>query len=776
MDSLHYEELQKIMQMRHQYGLSCSTSDANIVDYRKQVELIGCSSLHTFVELYLNCHLQEWSPKWVKWIEFLATTFIITSVSFYKTNRPATKPYIVQSYNQKNTEDSHHKLIQIYGASIQLIQPKESNMRHRGKVVVIHGFFQDIEQNIVCINTIGYHHQELDKYIPSAVRLHIDSKVYESWIDRLTQFMENPDLIEYQQSTDADPILEHQVQIAKLACNIEDANAENMDLMPFALRNDTGVSHSNIISDPIMLLYEKVCNASMSNDYKRLCKQKIAEIKENGGDTSKQMQFISIMLDFPWSRTLQLPVSLNSPVQDRISFFSNITSNLNRILHGQKHVKRSLIRILGKWIVNPHGLGQAIGFCGQVGTGKTSLASSLGKILNLPIERLCLGGNRGSDMLVGHSYTYSSAQPGKLVQIMAKSNSKRCIIFLDELDKLSQHSRDDTCELNDILIHLIDPSTNSEFTDRFFQNVHFDFSKVLFVFSYNDRSNIDPILLDRIDEITFEPYTTNDKLSIMRKHMIPQLQKDYKLECTFDKEAIDTLLQYSRFDPGVRTMYRQLETIFAEMNLKRLESDYLQSITVMDVCQWISPLRDTSIPVGTSFELPGVARCAYVSSNGYGGCTAIQVIHQPESQKIMMTGNMQSIMQECIHIAYSVAYKYRTEDYDYGYHVHMLHSNIPKNGTSAGLALCMAFYSMFTSTVLPSIVCIGEIDILGNIYAVGGMEVKIEGIRSVPDIKIVIYPSANKNAVDNIDVPNVLFFPVNHVDEVIHIIKNINKN
>ena len=153
---------------------------------------------------------------------------------------------------------------------------------------------------------------------------------------------------------------------------------------------------------------------------------------------------------------------------------------------------------------------------------KTLLAKSIGKALNIPFAQITLGGQNDGELLHGHGYTYSGSQPGLIVKKMCEMGSPRCILYFDELDKAcSKHGSIN--EITSILIHLTDPNMNKSFQDRFFQGVDFPLDKVIMIFSYNDSSLVDPILLDRLKEIKVEPYTIIDKLNICQNYVIPEL-------------------------------------------------------------------------------------------------------------------------------------------------------------------------------------------------------------------------------------------------------------
>ena len=201
----------------------------------------------------------------------------------------------------------------------------------------------------------------------------------------------------------------------------------------------------------------------------------------------------------------------------------------------------------------------AISLCGPPGVGKTHFVSYLGKALGIPLINFHLGGQNDAEQLIGHGYTYSSARPGKLVQELANAGTRRCILFFDELDKASGD------QITNVIIHLTDKATNSKFQDRFFSGVEFDFSDCLIIFSYNSRDSIDPILLDRIQEITVDAYTPDQKLQLVNKFVIPELSSLLNIDTSWINQRLikKIILNYTR-ESGIRKLKQHLELLCCE--------------------------------------------------------------------------------------------------------------------------------------------------------------------------------------------------------------------
>ena len=252
---------------------------------------------------------------------------------------------------------------------------------------------------------------------------------------------------------------------------------------------------------------------------------------------------------------------------------SNCKNTLNDVVYGMNDAKIQIMQMIGQWIANPNAIGTAIAIKGPMGTGKTTLIKDgISKILNRPFNLLALGGATDSSYLEGHSYTYEGSTWGKIVDILLQSKTSNPIIFFDELDKVSDTPKGE--EITGILTHLTDTTQNTNFHDKYFSEIDFDLSKSLFIFSYNDESKINPILLDRMYKISVKGYDVKEKIVIAKKYLLPKIYE----QINFNKEDIiidDDMIKYivdnyTETEDGVRNLKRCLEIIFTKLNLFRL--------------------------------------------------------------------------------------------------------------------------------------------------------------------------------------------------------------
>jgi len=484
-------------------------------------------------------------------------------------------------------------------------------------------------------------------------------------------------------------------------------------------------------------------------------------------------------------------------------YMKNISKTLDSAVHGHDKAKRQIERIIGQWI-NGEQSGYCFGFEGPPGVGKTSLAKiGISECLkddngvSRPFSFIAIGGSSNGSTLEGHNYTYVGSTWGKIVDILMEKKCMNPIIFIDELDKVSrtEHGK----EIIGILTHLIDPTQNDEFQDKYFNGIDLDLSKVLFIFSYNDVNAIDRILLDRIHRIKFEHLSLDDKLTITKQYILPEIYSKMGIEniIQITDDVIESIIDEYTSEPGVRKLKEILFEIIGEINLSILkenkEYEIPIHITFTDVKNIYLKNRH-EIKNKTIHGEPsmGIINGLWANAVGKGGVLPIQCNYFPSNTflDLKLTGMQGDVMKESMNVAKTLAWGLLEENKIeellkqfektklQGIHVHCPEGAVPKDGPSAGTAITIVIYSLLSNKKIKNNVAItGEICLQGNVTAIGGLELKLlGGIRAGVDT--FIFPEENKKDFNDFYekyknksfLNNITFYQVKHIKEVIPIV------
>ena len=261
-----------------------------------------------------------------------------------------------------------------------------------------------------------------------------------------------------------------------------------------------------------------IIEADMPVEYKSTALRKLTSLSRmdtGSGEYYKLKLWVDTFMKIPFGKIENLPVSMDSGVELCNAFMENAKKILDEAAFGLEDAKMQIMQVLGQLITNPNAIGTAIAIKGPPGTGKTTLIKEgVSKILKRPFAFLALGGATDSSFLEGHSYTYEGSVWGKIVDILIKAQCMNPIIYMDELDKISDTPKGD--EITGILTHLTDTTQNDKFHDKYFSNIDFNLNKALFIFSYNDEKRVNPILKDRMYRIETKGYNTKQKVQLLR--------------------------------------------------------------------------------------------------------------------------------------------------------------------------------------------------------------------------------------------------------------------
>jgi ATP-dependent Lon protease len=479
-------------------------------------------------------------------------------------------------------------------------------------------------------------------------------------------------------------------------------------------------------------------------------------------------------------------------IKDKLNDVENI---LDSAVHGHKNAKKQIERIIGQWISGKKS-GYCFGFEGPPGLGKTSLAKrGIAKCLtddegnSRPFSLIAIGGSSSGSVLDGHSYTYVGSTWGKIVDILMTTKCMNPIIFIDELDKIS--NTENGKEIIGILTHLVDTTQNDSFQDKYFSGIPLDLSNVLFIFSYNDASLIDRILLDRIHRVKFDPLTIYEKITISNDFIIPELTKEINLynKIIFKDNVILFIIENYTFESGVRKLKELFFEIINEINLMSLKLDDFKipfDVTIKDIEEKFFKTKDkiTHITVPQNDSI-GIVNGLWANTYGKGGIIPIESKKYPTKTnfELKLTGQQGDVMKESMIVARTLAWNYlkdndiNVDEIKNGIHVHCPEGAVPKDGPSAGTAITLSIISLLLNKKVRRDVGItGEINLQGNITAIGGLELKvIGGIKG--GIKTFIFPEENKNDLikireryDESILDGITFKTVKHLDEAMKIV------
>jgi ATP-dependent Lon protease len=449
---------------------------------------------------------------------------------------------------------------------------------------------------------------------------------------------------------------------------------------------------------------------------------------------------------------------------------SHIETVLDESIYSHAHAKNQIMKIIGQWI-NGKQQGYCFGFEGSPGIGKTSLAKKgITKCLidnngeSRPFAFIAMGGSSNGSSLEGHGYTYMNSTWGRIVDIIMETKCMNPIIYIDELDKVS--NTENGKEIIGILTHLIDPTQNDSFQDKYFTGIDIDISKVLFIFSYNDAELIDRILLDRIHRIKFENLTLKDKMVIVNKYILPEINTKMGFDniVTIEDSVIEHIITCYTCEPGVRKLKEIMFDLYGGINLELLKPDTDDNI-MLPIAITTSNIETkyltkyTKITEKKIYSEPriGIINGLWANSLGMGGIIPIQTQLFPSSTflELQLTGLQGDVMKESMTVAKTLAWSltddttkkewltYFADTKCQGLHIHCPEGSISKDGPSAGTAITTAIFSLLNKKLIQNDVAItGEISLSGEVTAIGGLEIKINnGIRA--GVKTILYPKEN---------------------------------
>ncbi|WP_041069275.1 endopeptidase La [Candidatus Ishikawella capsulata] len=492
--------------------------------------------------------------------------------------------------------------------------------------------------------------------------------------------------------------------------------------------------------------------------------QKMRMMSPMSAEATVIRNYIDWIVQIPWSVRSKVKKDLNKAQY-----------GLDKDHYGLKKVKDRILEYLAVQTRLNKIRGAIICLVGPPGVGKTSLGQSIAKATGRKYIRMALGGVRDEAEIRGHRRTYIGSMPGKLIQKMAKVGVTNPLFLLDEIDKMSHDMRGDPASA---LLEVLDPEQNSSFNDHYLE-LDYDLSDVMFVATSNSM-NIPPPLLDRMEVIKLSGYTEDEKLNIAKQHLIPkQIHRNAlkEEEITIEPDAIIDIIRYYTREAGVRNLEREISKI-CRKTVKMLLLDKTTKHMTINSENLKKFLGIKLYDYGRANNENRVGQVTGLAWTEVGGdLLTIEATCIPGNGKFNYTGSLGEVMQESIQAALTVV---RARANDLGIdsnfhetqdiHIHVPEGATPKDGPSAGIAMCTALVSCLTgNTVKSDVAMTGEITLRGHILSIGGLKEKLLAAHR-GGIKTVIIPHENIRDLEEIPkniIANLTIYPVKLIEEVL---------
>ena len=521
--------------------------------------------------------------------------------------------------------------------------------------------------------------------------------------------------------------------------------------------------------DEFEALSKKIEEAKMPKDAEDKARtelQKLKMMSPMSAEATVVRSYIEWLTNVPWHKrsAVKKDLSLAEKVLDADHYgLEKVKERIVEYLAVQKRVKKLK--------------GPILCLVGPPGVGKTSLGQSIAKATGRKYVRMALGGVRDEAEIRGHRRTYIGSLPGKLIQKMAKVGVKNPLYLLDEIDKMSSDMRGDP---SSALLEVLDPEQNSSFSDHYLE-VDYDLSDVMFVATSNSM-NIPGPLLDRMEVIRLSGYTEDEKLNIATRHLISKQMERNGLkakELDITESAIIGMIRYYTREAGVRSLEREISKV-----CRKAVKDILLSKSKDKVVVTQDNLKDylgvQRFDYGKADKENQIGQVTGLAWTQVGGdLLTIETTAVPGKGKMTTTGSLGDVMQESIQAAMTVvrsrAEKLRINEDFYekrDIHVHVPEGATPKDGPSAGIAMCTALVSTLTGNpVKCDVAMTGEITLRGEVLAIGGLKEKLLAAHR-GGIKTVVIPHENERDLEEIPEnvkADLSIHPVKWIDEVLDI-------
>ncbi len=532
-----------------------------------------------------------------------------------------------------------------------------------------------------------------------------------------------------------------------------------------AIQKELGEGEDGL--DEVGELEKKIKETKLSKEAKEKATNELKKLKQMSpmsAEATVVRNYLDWIVGVPWGKRSRVSKDIKKALKV-----------LDKDHYGLEKVKERILEYLAVQQRTNKVRGPILCLVGPPGVGKTSLGSSIAKATNRNFVRVSLGGVRDESEIRGHRRTYIGAMPGKIIQSMKKAKTTNPLFLLDEIDKMSSDMRGDPASA---LLEVLDPEQNSTFNDHYME-MDYDLSDVMFVCTANSLNMPQP-LLDRMEVIRIAGYTEDEKLEIVKRHLLEKQKKAAGLrkdEIKISDTTLRDLIRYYTREAGVRNLEREI----ANLCRKTIKDILMKGKTAVSITPKFLE-KYAGVKKYRFGEVEEQDRVGVVTGLAYtqfgGDILSIEAVTIPgKDGKVTTTGNLKDVMRESIKVA-EMLVKSRAAQFGISYaelkeksiHVHVPEGATPKDGPSAGAAMTTAIISTLTGIeIRRDIAMTGEINLRGYVTAIGGLKEKLlAALRS--GIKTVLIPKENEK--DLADVPDKVkkeleIIPVNTIEEVL---------
>lgn len=491
---------------------------------------------------------------------------------------------------------------------------------------------------------------------------------------------------------------------------------------------------------------------------------KLSKMPQGAHESTVSRAYIEACLSLPWNKCDNTVVNIKKAQKI-----------LDRDFYGMKRVKERILEALSVYALSPDSKGNILCLYGPPGVGKTSIGKTIAECMGRKYQRISLGGMHDEAEIRGHRKTYIGAMMGKILTAIKNSGVSNPLILLDEIDKLGSDYKGDPASA---LLEVLDPEQNCNFTDNFLE-IPYDLSRVVFITTANSLDTIPAPLLDRMEVVSLDGYTREEKFNIAKRHIVPREIASHGLNtknCHFADNALYGIIDFYTREAGVRKLQRTVGSLcgkaakqIAEGSVKKVNIKASDLETMIGHKKYrpevILPQDEVGIINGLAWTQVG------------GEIMQMEVAVLPGSGKTVLTGNLGDVMKESAEAAITFvranAAKYGIDTEFYktrDIHIHATESAVPKDGPSAGVTITTALVSALTNRPIHrDIAMTGEVSIRGRVLAIGGLKEKaMAAYRG--GVKRVFIPHDNIPDIDEVDLKvreNIEFIPVQYVSEII---------